>query len=138
MATSDTPDSFRNSARRGTGFTPSSGREPWAEVPVTFSSTASAPRAMSIANLPPWLSYLRTKAALAASNFAATAARSPPLSVAVAVWGMALAEAAPLIAVMAVVAVAAGSAASAGKNTLSAPEPFSATTAGYLLSSTML
>ncbi|MCY1542168.1 hypothetical protein D9M68_779020 [compost metagenome] len=102
---------------------------------MTFSSMASAPRAMSIANLPPWLSYLRTKAALAASSFAATAARSPPLSVAVAVCGMALAEAAPLIAVM---AVAAGSAASAGKNTLSAPEPFSATTAGYLLSSTML
>jgi hypothetical protein len=63
------------------------------------------------------------------------------LSVAVAVCEIALADAAPLIAVMAVDASSAGLAGLAGSaanSTFSAPEPFSATTAGYLLSSTML
>jgi len=90
---------------------------------------------MSMANLPPWPSYFLRKPGFAASSFASAAARSPPLSVAVAVCEIALADAAPVIAV---IAVDAGSAASAGNSTFSAPEPFSATTAGYLLSSTML
>ena len=74
-------------------------------------------------------------AGFAASSFAAAAARSPPFRLAVAVCGIALAEGAPA---MAVIAIAPASAGCTGNRTLSAPEPFSATTAGYLLSSTML
>ncbi|MNY09118.1 hypothetical protein D3C86_1420110 [compost metagenome] len=134
LSANGTPAPCRNSARRGTGFTPSSGREPWADEPVTLTSTPPAPGVTSIENLP-CAACWAMNGSRAFSSAAVTAAGSPPVMRAVAVCGIALAEAAPAIATMAGALPSVGWSA---KRTVSAPDPFSATTAGYLLSSTML